>query len=135
MSVDFRLSPDLCHYREEDLAALLAPSVDLEYDRNANRTKTPSEALESSLLGILTSNSSSTSSITRQELDEAFCRDTETFSKLLKREASRHRKQVPWSKTVVGFDCQQPLALTTCAVLYDRWGHQQLEISLTNPLT
>ena len=43
-----------------------------------NGTETPEESLEESILTILTSSNST--NLTRDSLDEAFCRDVEAFS-------------------------------------------------------
>ena len=60
--------------RKDDLAAQLAPGANIP----TNRTETPEESLEESILSILTS--SNTTNLTKETLDEAFCRDVEAFS-------------------------------------------------------
>ena len=62
--------------RKEDLAAQLAPGANKSIP--TNRTETPEESLEESILSILTS--SNTTNLTKETLDEAFCRDIEAFS-------------------------------------------------------
>ena len=62
--------------RKDDLAAQLAPGANKSIP--TNRTETPEESLEESILSILTS--SNTTNLTKETLDEAFCRDVEAFS-------------------------------------------------------
>ena len=92
--------------RDEDFTALLAPK-NFEQEIPTNRTQTPSEAVEHSLL---TSLASINTYITEQEVDEAFCRDTEAFSEAFQVDDLYHRPP----------DCQ-PLEHFICAVLLDRW--------------
>ena len=84
---------------------MLAPK-NLEQEIPTNRTQTPSEAGEHSLLTSLASNNTN---ITEEELDEAFCRDTEAFSEVFQVDDLYHRPP----------DCP-PLESRVCAVLYDR---------------
>ena len=87
----------------------MAPK-NFEQEIPTNRTQTPSEAVEHSLLTSLASN---TAYITEQEVDEAFCRDTEAFSEAFQVDDLYHRPP----------DCR-PLehrAPAPCAMLYDRW--------------
>ena len=62
--------------RKDELAAQLAPGANKSIP--TNRTETPEESLEESILSILTS--SNTTNLTKETLDEAFCRDVEAFS-------------------------------------------------------
>ena len=59
---------------------MLAPAGSNETIR-VNGTETPEESLEESILTILTSSNST--NLTRDSLDEAFCRDVEAFSEAL----------------------------------------------------
>ena len=63
--------------RKSELTAMLAPAGFNETIR-VNGTETPEESLEESILTILTSSNST--NLTRDSLDEAFCRDVEAFS-------------------------------------------------------
>ena len=63
--------------RKSELTAMLAPAGSNETIR-VNGTETPEESLEESILTILTSSNST--NLTRDSLDEAFCRDVEAFS-------------------------------------------------------
>ena len=62
--------------RMDELAAQLAPGANKSIP--TDRTETPEESLEESILSILTSSNST--NLTRNTLDEAFCRDIEAFS-------------------------------------------------------
>ena len=62
--------------RMDELAAQLAPGANKSIP--TNRTETPEESLDESILSILTSSNST--NLTKQTLDEAFCRDVEAFS-------------------------------------------------------
>jgi len=90
--------------RKEDLAAQLAPGANKSIP--TNRTETPEESLEESILSILTS--SNTTNLTKETLDEAFCRDVEAFSEAFQVDDLYHRP-----------DNCQPIASDHCAVLYD----------------
>ena len=62
--------------RKSELTAMLAPVGSNETSR-VNGTEAPEESLEESILIILTSSNST--NLTRDSLDEAFCRDVEAF--------------------------------------------------------
>ena len=62
--------------RMDELAAELAPGANKSIP--TNRTETPEESLDESILSILTSSNST--NLTKQTIDEAFCRDVEAFS-------------------------------------------------------
>lgn len=91
--------------RKSELTAMLAPAGFNETIR-VNGTETPEESLEESILTILTSSNST--NLTRDSLDEAFCRDVEAFSEAFQVDDLFHRPD----------DCQ-PIASDLCAALYD----------------
>lgn len=62
--------------------------------------------MEGSLLSLVTNNSTN---LTREVVDEAFCRDMESFSEAFQVDDLNHRPG----------NCQ-PITTTYCAVLYDR---------------
>jgi len=90
--------------RMDELAAQLAPGANTSIP--TDRTETPEESLEESILSILTSSNST--NLTRNTLDEAFCRDIEAFSEAFQVDDLFHRP-----------DNCQPIASDHCAVLYD----------------
>ena len=63
--------------RKSELTVMLAPAGSNETTL-VNGTEAPEESLEESILTILTSSNST--NLTRDSLDEAFCRDVEAFS-------------------------------------------------------
>ena len=80
--------------RMDELAAQLAPGANKSIP--TDRTETPEESLEESILSILTSSNST--NLTKEALDEAFCRDVEAFSEAFQvslQHKSAHRQ---WSK-------------------------------------
>ena len=86
--------------------AALAPN-NTETEIPVNRTQSPAEGLEDSLLSILTTSNST--NLTSEVLDEAFCRDTEAFSEAFQVDDLFHRPE----------GCQ-PISSNICAMLYDR---------------
>jgi len=91
--------------RKSELTAMLAPVGSNETSR-VNGTEAPEESLEESILTILTSSNST--NLTRDSLDEAFCRDVEAFSEAFQVDDFFHRPD----------DCQ-PIASDLCAAFYD----------------
>lgn len=82
----------------------------------SNRSETPSESLEDSILLVLSSNNRS--ELGADVWQEAYCRDTEAFSHLLHLEENESLPQ----------RCPQ-INASLCAVLYDRFDAIFLELS------
>ena len=85
----------------------------------SNRSETPSESLEESLLLVLqafTGLASNTSTNLEADMwQEAYCRDVEAFSHLLHLEENERPQKCPQINT------------SLCAVLYDRFDHSESE--------
>lgn len=71
-----------------------------------NRTETVDEGLQDSLISVITA--SNTTNVTLDDLNEAFCRDTEAFSDAFQVDDTLNRPE----------NCQ-PLDRSACAVMYD----------------